>query len=112
MNFERIGLLEVVPALNIDAGEGVQLSDAAELVCSELVADAVRHAHSVFTVQVARTPGGVCLAVGDEAQESETTMDFPVRLARGLGIVTSLTADWGIEKSHSGKVVRAHFDAP
>lgn len=95
----------------IDAGEGAQLADAAELVCSELAANAVRHAHSVFTVQVARTPGGVSLAVGDEAQASETTMDFPVRLARGLGIVTSLAVDWGIEASQSGKVVWAHLEA-
>lgn len=98
-----------------DAGNDSEITDAAELVCSELAANAVRHAHSVFTVRVDCSDGGVRVAVADESEPShahtgdEEPDPFPVRTARGLGIVSALSDDWGVEKDAPGKTVWAEL---
>lgn len=98
-----------------DSGNGDELADAAELICSELAANAVRHAHSVFTVRVACDSGGVRVSVADETRPSPTGLaddgseSFPVRAARGLGIVSALASDWGVDDQLEGKVVWAEL---
>lgn len=97
-----------------ECGSDDELADAAELVCSELAANAVRHAHSVFTVRVVCESDAVRVSVADEARASSKGPDedgpapFPVGAARGLGIVSALAFDWGVDEDGSGgKVVWA-----
>ncbi len=96
-----------------ESGNDDELADAAELICSELAANAVRHAHSVFTVRVDCDPDAVRVSVTDEAPTSTSGSDrgpisFPVGAARGLGIVSTLAVDWGVDDEESGgKVVWA-----
>lgn len=99
-----------------EAGRDEEVADAAELICSELAANAVRHARSVFTVRVGcGDQGGVCVAVADETDSSRVTPSgngsdpFPVRTARGLGIVSALSLDWGVADGEAGKTVWAEL---
>lgn len=97
------------------ATSDAEVIDAAELVCSELAANAVRHAHSAFTVRVVCNEHGVRVAVADEDGPShgpsggEEQVPFPVRAARGLGIVSALSDNWGVEEDAPGKTVWAEL---
>ena len=101
-----------------DSGGEPEIADAAELVCSELAVNAVRHAHSAFTVDVVCSRDGVRVAVTDENRSRAATpiddrpAPFPVRTARGLGIVSALSADWGVEEQPEGTVVWADLGPP
>lgn len=81
--------------------------DAIELICSELSANAVRHAHSVFTVALAYGPTRVRIAVADATPPAPEDSSFPVRTGRGLGIVAALSRQWGIEHDEAGHAVWA-----
>lgn len=81
--------------------------ESAELVSSELAANAIRHAHSVFTVEVSPMGSGVRVAVADEGAARRQGDEFSVDVAHGLGIVSALCADWGIADTPAGKVVWA-----
>ncbi|MGH8980572.1 MAG: ATP-binding protein [Acidimicrobiales bacterium] len=82
--------------------------DAIELICSELSANAVRHAHSVFTVELECAPTHVRIAVADESPSTaDEGNSFPVRTGRGLGIVAALAREWGIEQDETGYAVWA-----
>lgn len=97
-----------------DAGSDPELAIAAELICSELAANAVRHARSPFTVDVAASPERIRLAVADEVQpgRGSRAADFPVTTSHGLGIVSALTAAWGVREVDDGKVVWADLERP
>lgn len=82
--------------------------DAIELICSELSANAVRHAHSAFTVALEHAPTYVRIAVADEMPPAPDDADtFPVDIGRGLGIVATLARDWGVEHDETGHAVWA-----
>lgn len=96
------------------AGNDGEVADAAELICSELAANAVRHAHSAFSVHVTCGDQGVRLTVA-ESESSHVTpshnraTSFPVRAPRGLGIVSALSQDWGVDDREEGKIVWAEL---
>jgi anti-sigma regulatory factor (Ser/Thr protein kinase) len=99
------------------AGNSDEMADAAELVCSELAANAVRHARSVFTVRVVCGDDGACVSVANECTPTGlgpggAPEHFPVRVARGLGIVSALSSNWGVDDYDSGKVVWAELRPP
>jgi anti-sigma regulatory factor (Ser/Thr protein kinase) len=83
---------------------GADLRDAAVLVVSELVTNAVRHAGTDLEVEVALIPGGVRVQVSDSgggypvAREADPQDER----GRGLGIVDSVAARWGVEDVPAG----------
>ena len=101
----------VVEVLN---GSGLEhLVDDAAVVTAELATNAVRHAHSSFTVTVSRFAGGIEVAVRDDApiplrRGPSTTTSFG---GRGLQLVAALSSRWGTQGVDTGKVVWAELNA-
>ena len=91
-----------------DAG-GVDL-DAAALVLTELVTNAVLHAGTDLEVLVSVRPGRLRLAVADRGSDapSVTRATADDEHGRGLALVDALTLRWGIvPRGPAGKVVWA-----
>lgn len=85
-----------------------EVIDTMELICSELSANAVRHARSAFTVALECSPTHVRIAVTDDMPPAPDEDDrFPVRTGHGLGIVAALARDWGVELDGRGHAVWA-----
>jgi two-component sensor histidine kinase len=105
----------VVGAL-LDAWKLTRLRADAELVISELVTNAVRHApgSDSFELEIVQQQGGVRLMLADAAPirplVQELSPDKPS--GRGMQIVEALAASWGADNHHGGKRVwvdlRAH----
>jgi two-component sensor histidine kinase len=80
------------------------------VVVTELVSNAIEHANTMITLQLARRPRHFHVAVRDgSAWPPETRVpasDEPGR-GRGLLLVASLAADWGWLPTGDGKVVWA-----
>lgn len=90
------------------------LVDDVSLVVSELATNSLMHAHTPFTVVLEASERTVRLAVED-GSPSGLMRTKPLALdtrGRGIGIVESLSLDWGVS-SHpvAGKAVWAEFDA-
>ena len=86
---------------------GANTCDTAELVVSELAANAVRHADSTFMAEVLPSPGGVRVAVTDASPLPSGWSGFPVARHHGLGLVAALAGNWGVEPLVGGKTVWA-----
>ena len=88
------------------------LVDDARLVVSELAANAVRHAHSPFTVSLRQADRAVFLSVQDGSPGTPALLD-PGLLStagRGLSIVDLVSEDWGVTPAPGGgKSVWASF---
>jgi anti-sigma regulatory factor (Ser/Thr protein kinase) len=84
--------------------------DMAELVVSELAANAVRHAHSTFTAEVSLHDGLARIAVTDAAPLPKDWKGFPVIRDHGLGLVAALASDWTVEPLSGGRVVWADVE--
>ncbi|MFG3217306.1 ATP-binding protein [Streptomyces sp. NPDC048185] len=85
--------------------------DAARLVASELVTNALRHAPGPCRLELTLVEGGVEIAVSDTGQDFPTFLPSdPLRVGRhGLEIVTRL-CDEVITKPHTtGKTVSARL---
>lgn len=87
------------------------LSDDVALVVTELAANAVRHAHSGFTVVLSSRPDVVRISVRDAsplqaARVSGSSSVLPVAPLHGLGAVNAMASYWGAESlGPSGKTV-------
>lgn len=85
-----------------------QLEDAL-LVVSELVANVVRHAHTVSTLELELAPGGsrlrVALADGSSTAPRLRHAHYSAEDGRGMGILAALSDRWGIELHVGGKRV-------
>jgi anti-sigma regulatory factor (Ser/Thr protein kinase) len=92
-----------------------EYADDAEIITSELVTNAVRHAcgSGTRTIGVTLTHAGsraaVTIAVSDSSLQSPTRRDMPAsgEQGRGLQIVEALSAHWGWRREDSGKAVFA-----
>jgi anti-sigma regulatory factor (Ser/Thr protein kinase) len=87
--------------------------ESAVLVVSELATNAVLHAHSAFTVTLARdAQGSVRIDVIDGSAKLplRRTNSPGATTGRGLSIIQGLVAEWGSEPTDSGKRVWARFD--
>src|SRR5690242_6194358 len=96
------------------AEEGLQrVSHALALVVSELATNVVLHAHTPFTVTVARRDTWLVLEVRDHlagrVAVPEPTDEVELS-GRGLEIVQALSAAWGVWPRRDGKSVWAAFD--
>ncbi|GAB7189525.1 hypothetical protein NUM3379_02310 [Kineococcus sp. NUM-3379] len=92
--------------------DAADLEEPAELAVSELVTNAVLHAHTAFTVAVRTTPGGrVRVEVSDTSPVPVEVRAFgtSATTGRGLQLVAASSADWGIDPlpggPHAGKTV-------
>ena len=90
----------------------LNLVDEMRLVVSELATNAVRHAHTPFTVALERVDRSVLLTVTDASPETpvQVTTDLLDTGGRGLSIVDLVSGDWGvIRRPGDGKSVWASF---
>jgi len=90
------------------------LLDPVRLVTSELATNAILHAHTPFTLMLARVDDTVMLTVHDGSASPPVAGDGDVLNlgGRGLAIVDLLSNDWGVEVDEGGtKSVWAAFAA-
>jgi anti-sigma regulatory factor (Ser/Thr protein kinase) len=90
----------------------VELVDRATLVTSELVTNVIRHTSDGGLLELVVAPEQLRLEVSDFShnQPLELPHDESATQGRGLPIVSSLSSDWGVHESRSGKTVWATFD--
>jgi anti-sigma regulatory factor (Ser/Thr protein kinase) len=86
-----------------------ELIDPANLVVSELVANAVRYGGADLTVTLARQGDSVRIAVGDTGTADPALPEVDRRAlgGRGLRLIGALASDWGFEHKAGGKIVWA-----
>lgn len=91
--------------------------DTAVLLTSELVTNAIRHgAGDTITLTIICVCGQLRVDVHDTSRTMPVIMDAPAdaEAGRGLMLVASLSTDWGVQRTWSGKVVyfTLEFDLP
>lgn len=87
------------------------LLDRVELVISELVSNAVRHADGASALELILDNKSVTAAVTDSNPEHPTVREAIDRSGgRGLPIVEGLSSRWGSEPAPGGKRVWARID--
>jgi anti-sigma regulatory factor (Ser/Thr protein kinase) len=86
------------------------LADAA-VVVTELATNAVVHARSEFTVEIAPVEAGVRISVLDCGPDQWVgkAVSFMASHGRGLGLVAALSRSWGKSARDGGKVVWAEL---
>lgn len=90
----------------------LNLVDDVRLVVSELATNAVRHAHTPFTVTLERVDQSVLLTVtdGSPVPPVQPATDLLHTGGRGLSLVDVVSGDWGvIRRPGEGKSVWASF---
>jgi PAS domain S-box-containing protein len=87
--------------------DGTAAADAAVLLVSEVVSNAVLHAGTAIQVTVRVDPGMVRVEVRDGSVVRPSKRHFHQRAAtgRGMELVDVLATAWGTEEEPSGKVV-------
>ncbi|HTA13151.1 MAG TPA: MEDS domain-containing protein [Solirubrobacteraceae bacterium] len=91
-----------------DSGCASSVVDTAALVLSELTTNAVRHARSSFTIDIAMHERSMRLAVRD-ARPPSADDDLIVLPTHGLSVIDALATRWGVECAPDGKVVWAEL---
>ena len=81
--------------------------EAAELLVSEFVTNAVLHARTEFTVEVLRDGDTVRVSVMDlsPATPRERRYGTDSTTGRGLRLVATLAVAWGVDRTAAGKTV-------
>ena len=81
--------------------------DTIELLVSELVTNAVRHAGTSGEVRIAELCDGVRIGVADASTDPPTldVIDLTSSSGRGMHLVSDLSDAWGIDLRDDGKVV-------
>ena len=89
------------------AGFGEEAVDSAELLTSEVVANAVLHGRSTVRLRVRADGRLVRVEVGDDNARLPTELPHdPAALGgRGLAIVAAVAARWGVDGDPAGKTV-------
>lgn len=87
------------------------LCDALELVTTELVANAVRHARSSVRLTVRPTSAGVLVEVADDSPRLPERREPGLfdESGRGLWLVDAMARRWGVEREVPGKRVWAEL---
>ena len=92
-----------------------EFTEDAEIITSELVANAVQHASEDGTGTIgvilthAGTPAAVTVAVSDSSPQGPIRRDTPYgsEQGRGLQIIEALSAHWGWHQQDGGKAIFA-----
>lgn len=81
--------------------------DAAEMLVSELVTNAVLHARTSFTVSVERHDQAVRVSVTDlsSATPRQRSYGNDSTTGRGLRLVATIALSWGVDRTVAGKTV-------
>ena len=97
-------------ATDLDADQ----MESASLALSELVANAVVHAHAPFRLLVDVSGPRVRIEVHDPSTEEliMRPLDPTAVSGRGLRIVAAVTDRWGTSPTDAGKVVWFEVDSP
>jgi anti-sigma regulatory factor (Ser/Thr protein kinase) len=97
-----------------DSAVRVDLCDDAELVLTELVGNAVRHAGGSMDVEIGPSISGhgVWLCVSDSSSRPVQfrQVDLMAEHGRGLQLIDLLTSRWGVDADRSGKRVWAELE--
>ena len=81
-------------------------ADAAELLTSELAANAVMHAESRYEVRLSRTNNSIRVeVVNDRPEMVARLVEASGEIGRGLAIVNEVASAWGVETGASQKVI-------
>jgi anti-sigma regulatory factor (Ser/Thr protein kinase) len=91
----------------LDASGHSDVAHPAAIAVSELATNAVRHAHSDFTVSLSDAAPGVRITVGDRSSAVPRLSpgDTTTPGGRGLLLIDALAATWGYELVDGGKLV-------
>ncbi|MDQ4133445.1 MAG: ATP-binding protein [Actinomycetota bacterium] len=91
----------------LEAWDRPELEEAATLLVSELVGNAVLHARTAIDLVVVRDGDRLRIEVTDGSPVLPEPKHYSVTsgTGRGLALVDSLSDDWGAERSPSGKTV-------
>jgi anti-sigma regulatory factor (Ser/Thr protein kinase) len=94
-------------ATSLEAAGLGEVADAAELLASELVTNAILHARTPLCVSVAFHGDVVRISVSDDSPRAPRPRRHSVDsgTGRGLVLVERLAARWGVEPTEQGKVV-------
>ena len=87
-----------------------ELAGDAEVIASELAANAVRHARSPVSLQLIMAHGALIIIAGDSSPVPPvmSTPEVDAESGRGLVIVDAITGgQWGWQKVGAGKLVWA-----
>ncbi len=79
--------------------------DTVELLVSEVVSNALLHAHSPVEVSASTGDDGIRVEVADTSIQSPTTRTPDLDGGYGLRFLDALATDWGVEYGHLGKSV-------
>jgi anti-sigma regulatory factor (Ser/Thr protein kinase) len=112
---ESVGMVRGQVRAALDFGGLSEYADDAELIASELVSNAVRHASTTPSdkVKVALirvdNPSGVAIIVVDSSPQAPIMREFTLdeEGGRGLRIVDALAASWDWRPRDSGKAIIA-----
>jgi anti-sigma regulatory factor (Ser/Thr protein kinase) len=88
------------------------LGDQLALVASELVTNAVLHAHTPLTLTVELRDDHVRVSVRDGSSAPAALRHYrqDALTGRGLGVIAAVSRAWGVEPAVDGKVIWAEFD--
>jgi anti-sigma regulatory factor (Ser/Thr protein kinase) len=83
------------------------LVDDAELLISELATNALLHARSAFTIEVTRNDDRVRICIADSSPLAPKVRSYgeDATTGRGLQLVQTLSAAWGVQPQRPGKTV-------
>lgn len=97
----------LVAAGCVRAATGPQCAEAAALLTSEVVTNAVRHGSGDITLGFLARNLLVLVEVGDDDVHTPQVRDFhdDDEGGRGLQIVTALASGWGVRDRPPGKIV-------
>jgi anti-sigma regulatory factor (Ser/Thr protein kinase) len=89
------------------ADEPAPVLEAATLLTSELVTNAILHANTAFEVAVILSPGTLRVEVSDRSTDIPVLRQYDLEAAtgRGLRLVESIARSWGVEQRDEGKAV-------
>ena len=90
--------------------EGVRVAggdaDAAELMTSELAANAVLHAQTRYEVRLRHTSTAIRVeVVNDRPEMIAKLVSASGESGRGLGIVNEMASAWGVESGETQKII-------
>jgi len=92
-----------------ERGFSREAREEAELVATELAANAVVHADSAFSISLDAGADVVRIAVHDSVPVDPALLI--VRPRRGLGLVSGISRDWGVDVTAHGKTAWAEINA-